>query len=67
MKDDRPSPSLVRQYGVRLHSGSPIAYRMGKRGCEYVLQACFQWQDAEGFGFEWQDQPTIELPPEPAR
>lgn len=44
---------------TRVESQRPVAYRMVRRGQEYVLQGAFLWQQGTSGGTEWRDIPTI--------
>ena len=45
---------------IRMQSQTPVAYRLVKRGDQYVLQGQFHWSEGSMYGHEWKDLPTIE-------
>jgi len=44
---------------VRTEKITPDAYRLIRRGEEYVLQGAFFWQEGCDYGHNWRDIPTI--------
>ena len=44
---------------VRSEKCAPDAYRLIKRGVEYILQGAYFWQEGYDYGHNWRDIPTI--------
>lgn len=52
----------VRISAARVGSNDPVAYRLGRRNGELVLQGAFKWtQGLHEYGMEWRDIPIVEL------
>ena len=53
------APIVTATEELRVESSAPHAYRLVRRGHEYVLQGCCQWRQGEFSGTEWRDLPTV--------